>query len=230
MAKKYDIDLKKLWELYYIEKKSVKDVSDYFNVSTSVIRKRMDENGWERRSSGPIEGTSWEEMFDDETLEKQKEHIKNLKYWENKDREKFSKKYSGDDHWHKGRNISEEWSDKISKGVEKSYDEIDNLREQRRKQFQKNCGPAYNPKACEIIEKYGEEQSYDFQHAENGGEKSISGYFVDGYDEKQNTVVEYYEKWHQNRREKDKKRKQEIIESTDCRFIEIYEEGFIKIN
>jgi hypothetical protein len=85
-------------------------------------------------------------------------------------------------------------------------------------------GPPHNPKACEIIEKYGEKHDYNFQHAENGGEYHIKelGYWVDGYDEKQNVIFEYYEKWHRRtcHRKRDKKRRKEIISYMDYKFIE----------
>lgn len=252
----YSINKEKLYELYYNEKKSLSEVANYFDVSVSVIVDRMNEEEWQRRKGAPQNmsgennpfygkthdeeakkqigeknsGRSWEEIFDEETLEKQREHIKNLKYWEGKERAKFSKKYSGDNHWNSGRNISQEWGDKISKGVERSYEEIDGLREKRIEQISEFGGPAYNPEACEVIEEYGKKQEYDFQHAENGGEIYINGYFVDGYDEEKNVVIEYYEKWHRNQRKDDRKRKREIMKATDCSFIEVYEEGFTKIN
>lgn len=252
----YNINKEKLYELYYVKENPLSEVANHFDVSVSVITDRMDEEGWERRKgvpqnmsgeNNPFYGKThdeetrkqiseknsertWEEMFDEETLKKQREHIKNLKYWEGKNRKDFSKKYSGENHWHKGRNISQEWGEKISDGVEKSYEKIDGLREQRIEQISEFGGPAYNPEACKLIEEYGKKHGYDFQHAENGGEVYIDGYFVDGYDEEQNVVIEYYEKWHKRQREEDRKRKKEIIEATNCSFIEVYNKQFIKIN
>ena len=83
--------------------------------------------------------------------------------------------------------------------------------------------PNYNPEACKIIDNYGKENGYNFQHAENGGEFHIKelGYFVDGYDGEKNVVVEYYEKHHHKQIEKDEIRKQEIIDLLGCEFIEI---------
>jgi hypothetical protein len=65
----------------------------------------------------------------------------------------------------------------------------------------------------------------DLQHAENGGEFHIKelGYWVDGYSKEKNIVLEYYEPFHQNQVERDKRRKQEIIEHLRCQFIEIKE-------
>jgi len=85
--------------------------------------------------------------------------------------------------------------------------------------------PNFNPKACEIIEQYGKEHGYNFQHALNGGEYHIKelGYFVDGYDKEKNVVIEYYEKHHKRKEECDKKRKLEITNFLNCEFIEILE-------
>ena len=83
--------------------------------------------------------------------------------------------------------------------------------------------PNYNPEACKIIDNYGKENGYNFQHAENGGEHQIKelGYWIDGYDKDKNVVIEYYEKWHKKQSERDIQRKQEIIDLLDCKFIEI---------
>jgi len=85
--------------------------------------------------------------------------------------------------------------------------------------------PFYNPKSIPIIEEYGKANGYLFQHAENGGEFRIPdlGYWVDGYDNTKNVVIEYYEKAHKYYEERDEKRKQEIISYLDCEFIEIKE-------
>ena len=65
----------------------------------------------------------------------------------------------------------------------------------------------------------------DLQHAENGGEYHIKelGYWVDGYSEEKNIVIEYYESFHEKQKERDERRKQEIIEFLGCKFIEIKE-------
>lgn len=83
--------------------------------------------------------------------------------------------------------------------------------------------PNYNPKACRIIEQYGQDHGYTFQHAENGGEFHIKelGYFVDGYDAEQNVVIEVDEPNHQRQVEKDLHRQQEIQEHLGCTFIRV---------
>ena len=88
----------------------------------------------------------------------------------------------------------------------------------------KKWHPNYNPKACLIIEDYGNENGYNFQHAMNGGEVYVEelGYWLDGYDSVNNVVVEYNEKHHKRQTAKDEKRKNEIIEFLKCKFIEIW--------
>lgn len=83
----------------------------------------------------------------------------------------------------------------------------------------------FNPIACQIIEEYGKEHGYNFQHALNGGEYYIKElkYWLDGYDEEKNVVIEYMEKHHKLTKEKDIKRKELIIKFLNCKFIEIYE-------
>ena len=91
--------------------------------------------------------------------------------------------------------------------------------------------PNFNPKACEIIEKYGKENGYNFQHALNGGEYYIKelGYWVDGYDKEKNIVCEYYEKNRHhydingNIKKKDVDRMDEIKQQLKCKFIVLEE-------
>jgi len=87
--------------------------------------------------------------------------------------------------------------------------------------------PRFNPKACQLIEDYGKEHGYNFQHALNGGEYHIKelGYWVDGYDKEKNVVIEYQEKHHNQiqNKQKDIIRKEKIISLLKCKFIEIYE-------
>jgi hypothetical protein len=95
-----------------------------------------------------------------------------------------------------------------------------------------HCFASYNPKACKIIEDYGKQNGYNFRHALNGGEVDIIGYFVDGYDKKRNTVIEYDEKGHFTKnklREKDIIRQKNIIKEINCKFIRIKYDGKIEI-
>lgn len=85
--------------------------------------------------------------------------------------------------------------------------------------------PAYNPRACELIDEYGKQYGYNFQHAMNGGEHFIPelGYWVDGYDKEKNVVLEIDEKHHfdgdGNLKKKDVIRQKEIEESLKCKFL-----------
>ena len=93
--------------------------------------------------------------------------------------------------------------------------------------------PRFNPKACHLIDIYGEEHGYEFQHALNGGEFRIKelGYWVDGYDKIQNIVVEYYEKHHTNKTNilLDNIRKEKIINHLKCKFVIIYYNNKIEV-
>lgn len=87
--------------------------------------------------------------------------------------------------------------------------------------------PSYNMNACKLIDEYGKINGYNFQHAENGGEFHIKklGYWVDGYDKKNNIVIEVDEKHHfdinGNLRRKDIERQNEIIKLLSCKFIRL---------
>lgn len=85
--------------------------------------------------------------------------------------------------------------------------------------------PNYNKIACKIIDEYGKNNGYNFQHAENGGEIHLKelGYWLDGYDKDKNVVIEFYEKHHNFKKEKDLIREKEIIDFLKCKFIIIHE-------
>ena len=87
--------------------------------------------------------------------------------------------------------------------------------------------PNYNINACKIIDEYGKENGYNFQHAMNGGEFYIKelGYWVDGYDKDKNAVIEYYEIGHNKPKNiiRDIHREKEITDLLKCRFIIIHE-------
>ncbi len=75
------------------------------------------------------------------------------------------------------------------------------LRLKRLKSIETNFGqvmPNYNPNSIPIIEQYGKEYGYNFQHAENGGEVCIDGYFPDGVDLDRKVIIEIDEKRHFN--------------------------------
>lgn len=84
--------------------------------------------------------------------------------------------------------------------------------------------PRYNKESIMYINKLNEEKGWNLQHAENGGEISVGGYFLDGYDKDLNIVFEYDEAKHykdiQNNilNDKDIERQQYIIEKLHCEF------------
>ena len=87
--------------------------------------------------------------------------------------------------------------------------------------------PRYNINSISIIEQFGKENGYTFQHAENGGEFHIKelGYFVDAYDVEKNVVLEIDERHHfdtdGNLRERDITRQSEIEKFLGCKFIRL---------
>jgi len=87
--------------------------------------------------------------------------------------------------------------------------------------------PSYNSNACEIFDKISKEKNIHIQHAQNGGEYHLKelGYWVDGYDIKNNIVYEFDEKYHESEKQqkKDLIRQNEIINHLECEFIRIKE-------
>ena len=85
-------------------------------------------------------------------------------------------------------------------------------------------GPRYSKRACEFLDTLNEKFNWHLQHALNGGELNVDGYFVDGYDKNLNLVVEYDERYHYDDiernilKERDSKRQQYIIERLHCKF------------
>jgi len=86
------------------------------------------------------------------------------------------------------------------------------------------CTPNYNPDACKYFNLLMEQTNTYIQHAQNGGEFSILGYWVDGYDKINNIVYEYDERAHYENgklKEKDTIRQKEITKHLNCEFIRI---------
>jgi hypothetical protein len=83
--------------------------------------------------------------------------------------------------------------------------------------------PNFNRTGCQLIEQYGKDNGYTFQHAMNGTERKIKGYFPDGYDKDRNTIIEIDEPYHENpiQKEKDVIRQKNLIEHLKCDFIRI---------
>lgn len=85
-----------------------------------------------------------------------------------------------------------------------------------------------NPNACLEIDKFSKQFGYNVKHGLNGGEHYIKelGYFLDGYDEEKNIVIEYDELHHLTPiiKEKDEQRQSEIIDLLKCKFIRLSEQ------
>lgn len=86
--------------------------------------------------------------------------------------------------------------------------------------------PRYNKHSIKLIEEFGNKHGYKFRHAENGGEVFLKelGYWLDAYDEKNNVVLEIYERQHYRNgklRPKDIQRENEIKKLLGCKFYTI---------
>lgn len=158
-----------------------------------------------------------------------------------------SRHLSGEKHPMYGKRHSEKTKEKISKslkgkpsgtagkpspmkGKHLSEETKRKLRLSAIKRLENRYGkiyPGYNPKACKIIDEYGKQHDYNFQHAENSGEFHIKelGYWVDGYDKEKNVVIEVDESFHYdsngNLKERDIQRQKEIENFLKCKFIRI---------
>lgn len=113
----------------------------------------------------------------------------------------------------RGKKFSAEYKRKISEGTIRY---IENTKGE--------CKPRYSVKGCKFIDNLNKEKHWNLQHAENGGEKRIGCYYVDGYDKDLNIVFEYDEKLHykdpQNNilSDRDIERQEYIIEQLHCEF------------
>ena len=92
-----------------------------------------------------------------------------------------------------------------------------------------DCKPRYNKNSINYIDWLNKSMNWNLQHAENGGEIRIDGYYVDGYDKDLNIVFEYNEKRHyvdplnNILTNKDKTRNNHIKNKLCCKFY-IYNE------
>lgn len=58
------------------------------------------------------------------------------------------------------------------------------------------ANPRFNPNGCLYIDRLNESRGWHLQHAKNGGEKYVDGYWLDGYDKDLNIAFEYDEPSH----------------------------------
>ena len=253
LERKRTIDKEKLEKLYYEEKMSLKDIGDKLGFSHPKIASEMDKYGLETRIHGKkTKSAKLDELLDKETLKREYHYDKNdLKVEEIAEKYncKFNVVYRRIEKHGIGKYPLEEneirklykderlslrsTAGELGVGLKPLVKKMDKYGIDRRsKVAHQEETPNYNPNACRIIEEFGEENGYKFQHAENGGEHCVEnlGYWLDGYDKEQNVAIEYYEHHHKKQRKEDKNRKEEIVEEIGCDFIEIYEQGFIKQN
>ena len=138
--------------------------------------------------------------------------------------------------WNKGKPMSEEYKSNWMDSVKntrwtKPPDESTRLKLrlkfiEKLNRINKNFHPPYSSSGCEYFNKLMVEKGIHIQHAENGGEFHIKelGYWVDGYDAKNNTVYEWDDPHHflnGELKEKDKIRQKEIEDFLKCKFIRI---------
>jgi ribosomal protein S14 len=89
----------------------------------------------------------------------------------------------------------------------------------------------FNTRACEYIDKLNKEKGWNLQHALNGGEVELYGYFVDGYDKEKNIVFEYDEKKHNETywKNKDIIRQNNLIKNIDPSLFLRYDEQWDRL-
>lgn len=83
---------------------------------------------------------------------------------------------------------------------------------------------SYSKKGCKLMDQLNIKNNWNLQHAENGGEFFVDGYWVDGYDKNLNIVFEYDEPKHYKDPinnilfDKDIERQNNIIKILNCDF------------
>lgn len=102
-----------------------------------------------------------------------------------------------------GKSNYDFWIEKYGKEIadQKQEETKRKMRLSAIKRIEKRIGqisPNYNPQGCKIIDWFNMYYEFDFQHAENGGEICIDGYFPDGVDQNQMIIIEIDEKHHFN--------------------------------
>lgn len=144
--------------------------------------------------------------------------------------EKIRLSHIGLNTWMKGKKDSEETRQKKSKsmrGIKRSESFKEKCRIKRLNEIELLGGkPNYNVNACKIIDLFGKQNGYHFRHALNGGEVSIAGYFLDGYDKQKNVTFEYDEPLHHtpSRKNKDIHKQKCIVDKIQPKMFIRYDE------
>lgn len=146
--------------------------------------------------------------------------------WENKSQEEIQEIYKKS-----GKTVHNECLNGLRKGTFNGHHHTEKSKEKTRistikyiESLKGNCKPRYNKNACKYINELNTINNWNLQHAENGGEFKVCGYFVDGYDKERNIVFEYDESTHYKDKEnnilkdRDFQRQLNIINELHCEF------------
>lgn len=234
-----------LYNEYVVLGKSAKQISEEIGIGVNPIIGYLKKHGIKNRS-----------VKESHTMQNYKERIEstNLKKYGSTNPlgkgttpyqqklETVKKKY-GVDNVRKSPNVIDKIKQSVNKwreenghsatGMKHTPETKRKMRESTIKHINKRSGqiqPAYNLNSIPIIEAKAKELGItDLQHAENGGEFQVLGYFVDGYSKEKNIVIEYDEKHHfnidGNLCSRDIQRQKEIEEHLGCTFIRIKDEN-----
>lgn len=147
-------------------------------------------------------------------------------HWENKTPEEICEIHNKTKKTLKNKYISCEIKGSFT-GKSHTEETKEKIRESTIKYLEKTkggCKARYSIIACKYIDELNKKNNWNLQHAENGGEVQLFGYFVDGYDKNLNIVFEFDEPSHyidiENNilKEKDIKRQNYIKSKLNCEF------------
>ncbi len=217
-----DISNEKLKKLYFENDENARKVSEFVDLTHRHVLNRLKEVGVDTsQDEAWNKGRAWSEEYKEKMSK-----IRKGKTWE---------EIYGEEREQRLRENNGEKISKAKMGHEVSKETRRKLRKARIEQLKEIKGegqlsPCYNLDSIEIIEQLGDKLNCSFQHAENEGEFFIEelGYWVDGYDENKNIVLEYDEDFHFKNgklQESDQKRMNEIINYLNCGFIRVKEES-----
>lgn len=126
------------------------------------------------------------------------------------------------------KTISNEEYDKSILSHKKTNEEKRKLRERTIAYIKENgngsFGQRFSVKGCKYADMLNEENGWHLQHALNGGEYEVCGYFLDGYDKELNIAFEYDEPKHYENvftnelKKRDIERQTIIKEYLNCKF------------